>query len=132
MVFAIFIERALGFLDPSPLAKGEGLKSFGYSAMIIYYIMAVPKQRKTKSRRNQRRMHIFLETPKLTTCPRCGKPVLPHIVCSACGYYKGREVIDIMKKLTKKERKKKEKEITAKEKQGKKGESLSMEELSRK
>jgi len=94
--------------------------------------MAVPKQRKTKSRRNQRRMHIFLDTPKTTICPKCGKPVLPHTACSNCGYYKGEEIIDVMKKLTKKERKKKEKEMAAKEKEEKKGKPLSMEELSKK
>ena len=94
--------------------------------------MAVPKQRKTKSRRNQRRMHIFLETPKLAICPKCGKPVLPHNVCSVCGYYKGEEVIDVMKKLTKKEKKKKQKEIEAKGGEEKKDKSLSMEELSKK
>jgi len=73
--------------------------------------MAVPKQRKTKSRRNQRRMHIYLKQPSLTICQKCGKPVLPHIVCGNCGYYKGRQVIDVLKKLTKKEKKKKEKEM---------------------
>ncbi len=94
--------------------------------------MAVPKQRKTKSRRNQRRMHIFIETPKLTLCTKCGKPVLAHIVCQNCGFYKGNEVIDVMKKLTKKEKKKKQKEIEAKSGEEKKGGSLSMEELSKK
>ena len=94
--------------------------------------MAVPKQRKTKSRRNQRRMHIFLKSSTLTSCPKCGKPVLPHIVCRNCGYYKGEEVIDVLKELTKKERKKKQKEITAKEKEGKKEKPLTMEGLSRK
>jgi len=94
--------------------------------------MAVPKQRKTKSRRNQRRMHIFIETPKLTLCVKCNKPVLPHSVCSACGYYKGEEVIDVMKKLTKKEKKKKQKEIDAKGGEEKKDKSLNMEELSKK
>ena len=77
-------------------------------------------------------MHIFLETPKLTLCIKCGKPVLPHSVCSACGYYKGEEVIDVMKKLTKKEKKKKQKEIDAKGGEEKKDKSLSMEELSKK
>lgn len=93
--------------------------------------MAVPKQRKTKSKRNQRRMHIFLEAPRLTSCPKCGKLVLPHTVCLNCGYYRGIEVIDVLKKLTKKEKKKKQKEIAAKEKEEKKGKPLSMEGLSK-
>ncbi len=77
--------------------------------------MAVPKQRHTKSRRNKRRANIFLKSPGLTTCPKCGKPVLPHTVCFNCGYYKKTEVIDILKKLTKKERKQREKEMQARE-----------------
>ena len=95
--------------------------------------MSVPKQRKTKSRRNQRRGNIFLRTPVLTVCPKCKKEVLPHAVCYNCGYYKGTEVIDVLKKLNKKERKQKEKELKAKEEEGKtpKGD-LSFEELSKK
>lgn len=77
--------------------------------------MGVPKQRKTKSRRNQRRMHIFLKKPNLGPCAKCGKPVQPHRVCLNCGYYKGRLVLDVLKKLTKKEKKQKEKELAAKE-----------------
>ena len=77
--------------------------------------MAVPKQRKTKSRQGQRRSHLYLKGPALRACPKCGKPVLPHIVCQNCGYYKGQEVIDVKKKLSKKERKQKEKEMKAKE-----------------
>ena len=57
----------------------------------------------------------------MTKCPKCAKPVLPHTVCRNCGYYKGREVIDVMKKLTKKEKKQKESEMKAKEAQEKKG-----------
>ena len=91
--------------------------------------MAVPKQRKTKSRRNQRRMHIFIKAPKFLSCPKCGKPMLPHRVCKNCGYYKGNQVIDVFKKLTKKEKKKKEKELKAAQKAPQK--ELSMEELSK-
>jgi len=94
--------------------------------------MAVPKQRKTKSRQRQRRMHIYLKEPSLTACSKCGKLILPHHVCQYCGYYKGREVINVMEKLTKKERKKREKEIREKEKEEKRGKPLSMEELSKK
>ena len=94
--------------------------------------MAVPKQRHTKSRRNKRRMHIYLRKGRFLTCPKCGKPVLPHTICQNCGYYKGREVIDVLAKLEKKERKQREKEIAAAEKEGGKEKKLSMEELSRK
>lgn len=94
--------------------------------------MAVPKQRHTKSRRNKRRMHIFLKNSTLTFCPKCGKPVLPHTVCNNCGYYKNREVIDVLAKLDKKERKKREKEIKQKKEQEKKEKPLTLEELSKK
>ena len=92
--------------------------------------MAVPKQRKTISRRNQRRMHIRIKQPSLGICPKCGKLVFSHTVCPNCGYYKNRQVIDVLKKLTKKEKKKKEKEIKGGEKD--KTKPLSMEGLSKK
>ncbi len=93
--------------------------------------MAVPKQRKTKSRRNQRRMHIFIKGPSLVKCPKCGNPTRPHTVCSNCGYYKGKAIIDVLKKLTKKEKKQKEKELAAKEKEEKKAKPLTWEQMSR-
>ncbi len=99
--------------------------------------MAVPKQRKTKSRRNQRRSHISIKTPVLFNCSKCSQLVLPHTVCKNCGYYKGVEVIDVLKKLTKKEKKQKEKEMKNKEETEKKeakgrGGGLNLEELSKK
>ena len=102
--------------------------------IILLLIMAVPKQRKTKSRRNQRRMHIFIKEPALKNCSKCGKPALSHTVCFNCGYYKGREVIDVLGKLDKKEKKKKEKEINAKEEQEKEegGKPMNLQDLSKK
>lgn len=95
--------------------------------------MAVPKQKHTKSRRDRRRMHIFIKPSALTKCLKCGKPVLPHKVCLNCGFYKGREVLDVLKKLDKKERKLKEKEMHAQEDHNKKEKSaLGWEELSKK
>ncbi len=89
--------------------------------------MAVPKQRKTKSRRNQRRMHIHLKKPSLVVCPKCKEKKLTHAVCSACGYYKNREVIDIMKDKKKETIKEKEEK---QEKENKK--ALTMEAMSKK
>ena len=78
-----------------------------------------PKWNLTKSRRNKRRMHLYIEKPGLTKCNKCKKPVLPHTVCSNCGYYKGAQVIDVLAKLTKKEKKEREKEMKEQEKAGK-------------
>lgn len=94
--------------------------------------MAVPKQRHTKSRRNRRRMHIFAKTPSLTKCKKCGKFVLPHTICWNCGFYKGKEVVNVLKKLEKKERKKREKEIKTTETEDQKQNPLTWEGLSKK
>ncbi len=97
--------------------------------------MAVPKKRTTKSRRDKRRLHIFLKKPSLAKCKKCGKQVISHTVCSFCGYYKEKEVIDVLGKLDKKERKNREKEIKMKGEEGKptrKKKSLDWKELSKK
>lgn len=80
--------------------------------------MAVPKKRTTSSSRDQRRMHIFLKKPALAKCSKCGHFALPHAVCPNCGYYKGNEVVNVLKKLDKKERKIKEKELAGEEAKG--------------
>ncbi len=89
--------------------------------------MAVPKKRHTKSRRNKRRGNIYLDKPTIVACSNCGKETLPHKACPNCGHYKGREVIDVFKKMTKKEKKMKEKEI-----EQEKEKPLKMEDLSKK
>ncbi len=95
--------------------------------------MGVPKHRGTSSKRNMRRSHIRLKKKGLTNCSHCGRAALLHSVCKECGYYKGREVINVLAKLEKKERKKREKEIKAREKEkGKEKKPMTMEELSRK
>ncbi len=73
--------------------------------------MAVPKQKRSQSKVKRTRGNIFIKTPVLVKCPKCGKPVLPHTICGYCGYYKGREFVNIMARLEKKEQKKRQKEI---------------------
>ena len=55
--------------------------------------MAVPKKKISSSRRDMRRSHHALETTAHVECPNCGELKRPHHVCSACGYYDGREVV---------------------------------------
>ena len=58
-------------------------------------------------------MHLHLNPPKPIACPKCGKEVLPHTMCENCVTYRGKEMVDVLSKLTKKERKQKEKELQA-------------------
>ncbi|HET8673272.1 MAG TPA: 50S ribosomal protein L32 [Thermoleophilaceae bacterium] len=55
--------------------------------------MAVPKQKQSHARTNKRRSQHKIESPRLTTCPQCHSPRLPHRVCPVCGSYAGREVM---------------------------------------
>lgn len=55
--------------------------------------MALPKRRKSKSKRDMRRTHQKLTGGALTTCPQCGEVKQPHHVCPKCGVYKGRTVV---------------------------------------
>ena len=58
--------------------------------------MAVPKKRKSPSKRDSRRaQHDKVATPNLIPCPHCEELTLPHRVCPACGHYKGRAVIEV-------------------------------------
>ena len=57
--------------------------------------MAVPKSKISKSRRNMRRAHDSLKPSTGIECSNCGEMKLPHHVCAACGYYDGREVVEI-------------------------------------
>ena len=55
--------------------------------------MAVPKQKQSHARTHKRRSQHGIDAPALGVCPNCGAARRPHRVCSACGHYKGREVV---------------------------------------
>lgn len=56
--------------------------------------MAVPKKKKSQSRRDMRRAHHDKRAaPTLVACPNCDEKMLSHRVCPACGQYKGRQVL---------------------------------------
>ncbi|MFO7178412.1 MAG: 50S ribosomal protein L32 [Pseudomonadota bacterium] len=56
--------------------------------------MAVPKRRKSSSKRDMRRaQHDKVTAPNIVPCPHCSAPMVPHRVCPACGYYKGKAVL---------------------------------------
>ena len=58
--------------------------------------MAVPQQRKSKSRRDMRRsQHDKITLPNVAICDNCGADVLPHRACASCGWYAGRIAVDV-------------------------------------
>jgi large subunit ribosomal protein L32 len=57
--------------------------------------MATPKRKKGRAPTRQRAAHWKAQAPTFAECPQCHQPKLPHRVCANCGYYAGREVIEI-------------------------------------
>ncbi|NQT95947.1 MAG: 50S ribosomal protein L32 [Candidatus Omnitrophica bacterium] len=66
--------------------------------------MGLPKRRHSNTRTRKRRTHDKLKKLSLTKCSHCGATVLPHHLCSKCGYYKGRQIV--VKKQKEKKKKK--------------------------
>ncbi len=58
---------------------------------------AVPKRKITSRRRKNRRAHTYAAPtlPNLVPCPNCGEPIRPYHACPYCGYYRGKQVIEI-------------------------------------
>lgn len=58
--------------------------------------MAVPKKKTSKAKTRARRASNWsLAAPARSTCDQCGQVKVPHRVCGHCGYYGGRQVIDV-------------------------------------
>lgn len=68
----------------------------------------VPKKKTAKSASKTRYSTFERRTQKtllnqvhLTKCPDCGATKQMHHVCKECGKYKGRQVVDLAKKIDK-------------------------------
>jgi large subunit ribosomal protein L32 len=94
--------------------------------------MAVPRHKHTRAKVGKTRMHKNIKILHLNVCPKCKKPILSHTACLNCGYYKGKEVINTLVKLTKKEQKTRQKEMKVAEKESKKEKATTIEGLSQK
>jgi large subunit ribosomal protein L32 len=58
--------------------------------------MAVPKRKTSKAKTRSRRASAWrLELPSRSVCPRCQTAKTPHVVCPNCGWYKGRQAIEV-------------------------------------
>lgn len=58
--------------------------------------MAVPKRKTSRSRtRHRKAQWMRTSLPPQTACARCKTVIAPHTVCSTCGYYAGRKVLQV-------------------------------------
>ena len=64
--------------------------------------MPLPKRRHSKTRGRKRRTHWKLPIPNLVPCPQCKELKLIHHVCKVCGFYDGKQVIEIKVKTKEK------------------------------
>ena len=69
----------------------------------------VVRMRSTRSHTGNRRSHDFLKQGSLSKCSECGQPKLNHRICPNCGKYKGRVVVDVLAKVSRKDKKAKAK-----------------------
>jgi large subunit ribosomal protein L32 len=65
--------------------------------------MAHPKRRHSNTRSQLRRANDHLVPQSKSQCKQCGAFILPHRVCTACGFYKGKLVKVIKVKTKEKE-----------------------------
>ena len=68
--------------------------------------MAVPKRRRSKSKKRMRAANWKAYVPTLTKCSNsnCNDLIKPHRACYSCGYYKGKQIIQVKYRETKKDK----------------------------
>jgi len=64
--------------------------------------MPNPKRRHSNTRTRKRRTHDKMIVAAMKPCVQCGNPIASHRVCTKCGYYKGRQVIQVKTREKKK------------------------------
>ena len=73
----------------------------------------VVRMRHTKSHTKNRRSHHALASTNFAKCDNCGSLKRRHTVCASCGFYRGKKVLDLVKKTEKKQKKEKAKKAEA-------------------
>jgi len=68
------------------------------------------RMRHTRAHTANRRSHHAIAAPRLSMCEKCNEYHERHKMCANCGTYRGREVMDVVAKVEKKQAKKQEKE----------------------
>lgn len=81
------ISDAFSYFRKAPLPSRH-LSAIVSATMVI-------RMRHTRAHSANRRSHHALKTPGLVACSHCGAMHRPHHMCLECGYYNGRQVMDL-------------------------------------
>ena len=73
----------------------------------------VIRMRHTKSHTANRRSHHALKSTNFAKCSNCQVLKRRHTVCAACGFYRGKKVLDLVKKTEKRQAKAKARQAEA-------------------
>ena len=74
----------------------------------------VIRMRHTSGHTGNRRLHHALKAVSFAKCSNCGDKKKLHTVCKSCGFYRGKNVINKVAKIEKKQAKAKAKTAVAK------------------
>lgn len=55
--------------------------------------MPVPKRKRSRVRRDTRFANKGIKPQAITACQNCSQPIVPHVACKECGFYKGAKVL---------------------------------------
>ncbi len=61
----------------------------------------VVRMRHTRAHTANRRSHHAVVDPRLSECSKCKSVHVKHHACGVCGTYRGKEVLNTMKKVEK-------------------------------
>ena len=84
----------------------------------------VVRMRHNRSQVRQRRSHHALTAATVATCSNCGASRRPHHMCLSCGFYNGRQVIDLASENKKRTTRMSAKKEQIRGTQGKKAEEM--------
>ncbi len=63
--------------------------------------MPLPKKQHSRGRGRRRRTHWKIKLAGFGPCPQCRQPIMSHRVCPFCGFYKGKQVVELKVKKEK-------------------------------
>jgi large subunit ribosomal protein L32 len=62
--------------------------------------MGLPSKKRTPRSKRERNAHSALKPIATSKCEKCEAPTLAHRACTSCGEYRGKKVVNVEKRAT--------------------------------